>query len=533
MAYTVHPVWPFPPNWESGILERLEWFNDLLTSETDVEQRIARRLTPRRTLEASFLITAEKRQQFDAFMSGYGSSVFAIPLWYEMTRLQSSAASGTDLLTLDTRWREYEAGDYMMVRAPNSLKWEAIQILAKTDTSLQLISNLENSWPAGTFCYPMKIARFLGPVQTRKKTGNTIQFSAVFTLAEIAPNSSIWMSVLDYRGTSIIEHAPDDSEDLTSQYNRRLQIFDEELGLREVLDPALKGNDSVQYRWTIVGAQKREELRRILYYLAGRRKAIWVPTFMDDLVLAAPITAFDTTIQIKNVGFSDHLQIEPSKRDIRIALRDGYLIMRRIVSSIVSSSDVETLALDAPIFFDVPLSDVGNISFMACRRMDQDSVEINHIHDADGAASCVITWRGHTDPGTIWLTSKPFPLSPLDSLDVSGELGLLAYLIPMPLDELDFVSGLELTGTLRQPLFTYTFGLFEGLDAVGSALESTGTLRQTLVGYTFGLFEGLDAVSGGLEPTGILKISLIVYTYWPFDGLDVVSGGLEPTGTLV
>lgn len=533
MAYTANPVWTFLPNWDNGILERLEWKTDVLTSETADEQRLSRRLTPRRTLEARFLIHATKRQELEGFLATKLSSRVVIPLWYEVTRLTAPSAAGTNTISLDTRWREYKVGGLVYLYSTTTNAWEVHTISGKTDTSLTLISNLDLDWVAGVNVYPGKLAIITEKSQVSKKTDRAIELTAEFRLVESNPYSSLWLPKKDYRGSSMIETPPDDSEDLTHELQRMLSMVDNEIGVADVADLPQRGFKNYSYRWSFAGAQKAEEFRRMLYYLGGRRRPIWVPTFMDDLQIVAPITAFDSTLQVANVGFTRMNALRPGTRDIRIALRDKYILYRRILSSIESSASVETLSLDAPIFFDLALSDISYTSFMMSSRLDQDTIEIDHRADSEGLMVCTVIWREDVDPGTVWRTSRPFALSPLDEMIVSASLVDGQFLFP-PLDEMNISATLEPTGVLADVISVY-YGLwpFEAMD-MSVNLEPTGTLRALLLYY--GNWPDTDEridMSINLEPTGTLLVKLVTYPNWPVtqEQMDF-SANLEPTGTL-
>lgn len=532
MAYTENPVWTFLPNWEQGVLERLEWKTDVLTSESAAEQRLSRRLTPRRTLEASFLVDSKKRQELEVFLATKLSSRVVIPLWYEVTKLTAPATAGTNVISLDTRWREFRIGELVYLYNARTHAWEVHTISGKTDSSLTLISNLDSDWVAGANVYPGKLARVTENSQVTKKTDRTVGMSAEFRLLESNPYSSLWLPKKDYRGSSMIEVPPDDSEDLTHELQRMLTVVDNEIGLPDIVDVPQRGFKNYAYRWAFTGAENAEEFRRMLYYLGGRRRPIWVPTFMDDLQIVAPITAFDSTLQVANVGFTRLNALRPGTRDIRIALRDKYIMYRRILSSIESSASVETLNLDAPIFFDVALSDISYTSFMMSSRLDQDTVEIDHRADADGLMVCTVIWREDVDPGTVWRTSRPYSLSPLDEMNLSAALNTGQFIFP-PNDEMDILVSLDPTGVLADVLSVYyALWPYEALDMAGS-LDPTGTLRSLLLYYGNwpDTQERLDQ-SGNLEPTGTLLVKLVVYANWPVEQLDY-SANLEPTGTLV
>jgi len=95
------PVFSVIPNWKDGVLERLEYKTNVLTSTSDAEQRRAMRLYPRRSFEASFLRERSVRSRLDAFISGNGHGEFLVPLWHESLRLPYGDPKETVVVPFD------------------------------------------------------------------------------------------------------------------------------------------------------------------------------------------------------------------------------------------------------------------------------------------------------------------------------------------------------------------------------------------------------------------------------------------------
>lgn len=530
MAYTANPVWSHLPNWDQGITERLSWKTDQLRAETLAEQRITRRLTPRRTFEASFLVPTHRYQEFTSFVAAHRAKRLVVPIWHNVVRLTSPAASGTNVLSVDTRWREFEVGGLVCLINVRTGRWEVHTIQAKTDSSLTLISNLEQSWIGGENVYPAALARTTEQMNVSKISDSTLRVTAEFLLDQRNAHSGKWMSDADYRGSSIWELRTDDSEDLSFQFNRMLAVIDNEIGLPGLADTAGRGMRQHTYRWAYAGAEKQHELRRFLYYLCGRRRSVWLPTYMNDFTVVQSVSAFQSTLRVANNGYTSQGARRPGKEDIRIELRDGYVMYRRIVSSVEVSPLVEELTLDAPIFFDVEVDSIAGVSFLACSRLEQDEVEILHSADVDGLATTVLTWVESVNQGEMILTSRPYLIDFIDSLDASMSFVDLRLLPPIG-DELDAIMSLDPVGTLRAPLITYTFWPFDALDCTLISIEPTGTLRSLLLLYPHWPFEAIDCNLMSIEPTGTLLVKLITYAFWPFEAMDA-SMSIEPTGTL-
>lgn len=81
------PVFNITPNWQGGVLERIEYLTNVLASTTDAEQRRAMRVHPRRSFEVSFLREKTLRARLDGFVAGHGHNEFLVPLWHESLRL--------------------------------------------------------------------------------------------------------------------------------------------------------------------------------------------------------------------------------------------------------------------------------------------------------------------------------------------------------------------------------------------------------------------------------------------------------------
>src|SRR3546814_9546243 len=77
------PVWSIRPNWREGVLERLEWLTDVLSSTIGVEQRRALRVSPRRYIEITVNPTGNERSFLDLVLHKMGSDKWLFPLWWD------------------------------------------------------------------------------------------------------------------------------------------------------------------------------------------------------------------------------------------------------------------------------------------------------------------------------------------------------------------------------------------------------------------------------------------------------------------
>lgn len=384
----------FPPNWGNYVTETLEWKTDICAGEEGDEQRISRRLTPRRGLKATFLLTGAERQRFEMSMAGRGSVVWLVPLWHHVTKLDTAANAGASSLSFDTRWREYSDGSLAILRGVNSATWEVVTVDSSTASSLALAAPLESAWKKNTMVYPARLARLEFNVSAKKKTDTAAEVEIDFTLDEINPHPSSGFAPTSYRGLPVIVDRPEDGEELEFSYERSMLTLDNDLAIPEVLDRAGKAFITTGYRWALVGRQKQYAFREMLYTIRGRAGSLWMPTFMSDFTLASAVTSGSVAIPMENCGYTAMNVRRPGREDLRFQMRDGSVFYRKVTASVVSSAAIETLTVDSGVPFNLDPAEVVCISFMQPSRLFSDFVELQHLTDSDGLCICKSSWRG-------------------------------------------------------------------------------------------------------------------------------------------
>jgi hypothetical protein len=181
------PVFSMLPNWANGINERLEWLTDVMPSEAEVEQRRALRRGPRRSIEASFLRSREKRAWLDNFLVGIGRRLFLVPLWFEQYKVPGGLTIGQTTLTFPAdslAMREFRVDDLVLIIDKDHLNYEVLRVATVTTASdeVELVSGPTRAWPAFSRVIPLRRARILEPTQLGNKTDAVATTSIRFTL---------------------------------------------------------------------------------------------------------------------------------------------------------------------------------------------------------------------------------------------------------------------------------------------------------------------------------------------------------------
>lgn len=386
----------FVPDWGDGIMERLSWLTAILSPPTGSEQRRALRLSPRRIFDAPVIIENQERQYFDMSLWGWGARVWALPIWHDVQLLTAPVALGALSVSCATSDREFRAGGLALLRGDTASGAEVVEIDTVGVAALTLKRPTQQAWSQGARLYPSRTAQLAVMPELTRLHDRASAAAVSFQLME----PSDWPALAPattYRTYPVLEQRPDESEDLMSSMQRLLRELDNSTGLPTRTDLGRQAFTVQSHRWLLGNRAEHAAFRSLLYFLQGRYKAVWVPTFADDLTLAASVGSTSTSIAINMIGYTRFAGTAPGRRDIRVELRDGTVFHRRITGSSELTASTETLAIDTAFGRVVNPSDVSRISWLALCRLDQDDIELQHETDAAGISKCQVIFRSVRD----------------------------------------------------------------------------------------------------------------------------------------
>jgi hypothetical protein len=389
-------AWAFAPNWADGITERLDWATDVLQSETGMEQRRALRQAPRREFEISLLAEGRERQLLDLSVFGWGSRVWALPIWPDIQLTGVSVPAGALAIPCSTAGRDFRAGGLALLRSESAFGVEVVEVLSVELDGLTLKRSTQQDWPAGSRLYPARPATLAEQPGSDRLTDRLDRVNCRFQVLDACDWPDVMPATL-YRGVPVLTARPDESEDLTRAYQRLLLELDNGTALPLLTDTASRAFPVMQHRWLLSGRDEQAAFRSLLYALSGRLAAVWVPTHADDLELVAPVSDVAMSVDVAAIGYTRFGRSQPGRRDVRIELVDGTALHRRITSSSELSADVERLVLDSALGRNVAPGDVLRISWLVLCRLDSDGIEIEHMTDSDGLARSHVVFRGVRD----------------------------------------------------------------------------------------------------------------------------------------
>lgn len=383
-------AWPWSPDWQQGLLERLEWLTDVLQAYRAEEQCRALRLAPRQSLEFSVLVQGDERRQLEALLWSWGAKLFAVPLWFDGLQLDATLASGATAIPVDPAGRQFAAGDLVLLVGETGRQCE-LAVVDSVGADIQLASATTQDWPAGTRVFPARVARLEGQPALGRFTGAAATVRLVFEMDMPAA----WPAdagATTYRGRPVLEHGPNWLEEPQLALQRKGELLDAGIGLVAFEDEADTPLPTQGGRWLLVSRAEVNAWRSRLFALRGKQGSLWVPSWTDDLSIVADVGSSATTLDIGWIGYTDQLLGDPNRRDIRIELHDGTVFYRRITGAAVLDADTERLSIDTALGVAVPKASIALVSWLTLMRNASDSAEFAWF--TGDAAETSATFRG-------------------------------------------------------------------------------------------------------------------------------------------
>lgn len=370
-------VFPFPANWRTPINERLEWLTDVLEHRDATEQRIQLRQNARQTIEFEFAAFREYLPLLQSLLYGSQGKPWIAPLWFHTQTLAVTLPANSTVIPCNTIGYQYQIGAYLLIYA-SPTKCETLKITQITESNLVVELPTSIEWQQGTLILPAYKSRLTDPI-TVTFASEEIAFGTVrFTIehflqptSTFLPSDVITKNLVDYPLFSI---APNKIKDTQEAWARAIEHIDNGIGNSLVLDLLSHTRNTTTYSFSLFGREAINKYRNLLFYLSGRLKSVWFPTYNKDLYLAQDIVE-GVSITIKSCSYSSQVFPASIRRRLKIQYLDGRVFYRTImdaVENIALASELLTLDLSLPSANKEEVT----LSFNCFRRMDSDVAEL-------------------------------------------------------------------------------------------------------------------------------------------------------------
>lgn len=388
-----YPVFLVKPDWKNGMIERLEWLTDVLTSETGAEQRRKLRQVPRRTFEAMFNALGIHRNLIDSYLTGVGANLGLLPLWHDESAITSTAVVGSIDLFGDFDYRDYNVNDVVIIRRNDTFDYELNLVAEKRPGQLVLAYGISVLTPRGSTVTPVRVAQLRDQASGTLVTDEVQQYSLRFYTIENYEITPEWhLPTFTRTGLPILTLEPNYRESMALTFDRVLFTEDNAISNPTIRDPGKQVSTGVKFSYHIYGRAEMYRMKQLFFKMSGRWREFHIPTGHNDIELARDVDGAQGALIGYRNGYSQYINTQQAvRRDVLIQLWDGTLYPNTIISSrIVGDEEWLFLAETIP---SIPKDSVKRVSYMPRGRLDIDAIELNRITDADGASTVSLTFK--------------------------------------------------------------------------------------------------------------------------------------------
>ena len=373
---------PFRPNWNTRFTEMYSWKTSLSTSYSGAfEQAESLRDVPRREFQYALRLKKDEVNLFDLLTFGWLGKSYVTPLWHEGSSLTAPAMLGDTVIYLDTRYRTFNVGGNAMIYK-SSTKYELVQIVAKTDTSLTLQDPVQQTL-LGAKVYPALSCLLDGPISTSRQSSQHLDAAVKMTMnpAEGFLHIPDEAPPFTYLGEELYVKETNWREPLAIEIDPRDKRVDNGLGPIRA-EPKTTFPSIVRgFKWLLKDRPAANELLAYLGRRKGRATPVWMPSGVDDMFLALPALSTDVSLYMRPIDYTALVGLHPARRHVLFLMRDGSRLARKIESvDYVGAHSMVTI--DAALGVPATPQNVKRISYLGFYRLGSDDVRFIWHTDA-------------------------------------------------------------------------------------------------------------------------------------------------------
>ena len=332
--------WSAYHNWKESFVATYAFSTETLVSRSGKEQRIAHRLTPRRTLTYQRQMSGNDFRVFNDLMWSWQNRTFVMPELVRKIVLTSPVAALTDTITLPSIPRWLVVGTNVMsiyqdqqeVRTVESVTGNVVEF--KTLTALQ--------WPIGTRLYNAVSGYLDTQISTVRKTNHTATASLTF---QVVPLSEPYIDPNTKRGPilngrEVLELRPNWGQDIGVDMQHDYETVDYGRGPVSRFFPVGFGSMIRSQTFLNRTADDAELVIEFFHRQLGQQGEFYAPTWDADIVPKKLTNAGTSNLRISGRGFFEVYGNSTVHKAVAVRMLDGTMIYRR-VQSIIAVTDTE------------------------------------------------------------------------------------------------------------------------------------------------------------------------------------------------
>ena len=387
---------------ENPIIETLKWKTDVMSAKDGTEQRVTTVQFARSEHAVKFVMNDDTDlNTFYNQLMTLAEGEFDYPLWQTPIYMgQDLAVDGTTTL-IDTTVYDIQAGDTLLFCDRYQKTIEIATVLSITGTNLiTLAAGVANNWSMGdplyrvTTCYlPVKpeISRppfgYIDVAMTLRITEFRQLFTGMVAAQEIAkddvlPDRVLSASVYTLLSLPIVHARPIITNDeLKETFDWNIDVIDFDTGAFEYFTLRPLGQVNMERKFYLKNALQKNYWNWVLNWCHGQRRAVWVPTWEDEIGPQVLSLAGSTITTVDESFFDSYGDAsENSHRGVWITDPTTGMWIARYMTTVAKDGQGHTIiVLNEAMPDGFPINPENlQIGFLIQCRQGTDEVQLEH-----------------------------------------------------------------------------------------------------------------------------------------------------------
>jgi hypothetical protein len=371
-------ILPFRSNWSSPITLKSTFATNVKRESIPGSiTRDSARDYGQREIKFSILPYDDSRRTWDAFREeNPPGTILGIPLWCEEgVYLTADVAIGATSLSVSSvnfiDWRN----EAVLWRFDDSA-CEGLQIEAISGTTITLSAALQSAFQAGDQILPLmrgyQIDEYAEELDSYEISAIELTFEEDLAHAS-APSMPGTLNTATYLGLPVLPLIAEWSEAPKINVGQGTHISSSGINRQALATLRQFIRQRISHRVGCDGRQDRATIWQFFHDRGGRWQRFWLPSFKNELLLAADVGASDTTLQLKNFSsFTSRFNYGGQlRRAIFITNGDQWWI-RQVINL---SGGTNRVTIDAAIGMALPAS-MTKIGLLPLVQFATDDIEI-------------------------------------------------------------------------------------------------------------------------------------------------------------
>jgi len=376
---------PFQPNWSAGYKINYDYATEIITSRSGREQRIAQRITPRKSIEFKIMATGGEATRFRQILQSWQHRPFVLP---EVTRRIDTTApvlAGATSIVIPAAVEWIRPKQPVLVGVNQDIN-EVVSVTPTgvgTTQTVVLKTAVTFAYPDGLSIWYAVSGYFQAAQNVQMHTSATLEASIKFgvTVASedyLSPGEAPTM----FNGREVFTKTPNWSSPIDSVFNRNVEELDYARGITTRFNPQVFGTETKQLTFLARTSEEADEARRFYDRQRGRQGEFYMSTGLPDIVLQSATVQASYGLRIAGREFFDTYTDSTVFKAVCIRLVTGETIYNKVLSVdlVVGDTGFDSLITCEEMFFvNIEPENVIMISWMPVCRLGSDSMTIEYL----------------------------------------------------------------------------------------------------------------------------------------------------------